>query len=546
MEPRTIVAIEIASSKIKGGVAAVGPDGRITVLAVEEIHGINNVRYGRVQNIREVSGVINEIVRKLENSPAIAPRKITSMALALGGRSLEAVQATASLKYPNECEITDKQIERLTYEATRDFMGDKDIVAKVPRMFYVNNTAVRKAVGTFGETLRGDFMLITCGKETAQNLNRLKFESIENDKVDYILRPTAIADFVLSSDERELGCALVDFGAETTTVSVYKDGTLAFLSTIPMGSRLITLDLMAGLNLTEEAAENFKLTLGTLANGNNPNNNPDSDEINAYIRARAGEIAANIIHQIERSNFSADSLSKVVLVGGGAHLPEFADLLSNQCKMPVRVAEMSPNVAFRIPGRNNIDNIDIVALLATAARFNDWECLSAPIDDSLDSRAVSTITDSHPDVEPDDIDIDDVPESTPQTEALEEPANIRITRIIPGKNTRTVPAEDDPDLLGDDPDDADDDDDQENSRRGGFFNFFRRRKDEEEEQELDEDPFETPENDEVDEDGYDSGEEIDDEIDDDDRNHYGATKAKIERLRNSFCRIFSGNEDNLE
>lgn len=541
MEPRTIVAIEIASSKIKGGVAAVGPDGRITVLAVEEIHGINNVRYGRVQNIREVSGVINEILRKLENSPAIAPRKITSMALALGGRSLEAVQATASLKYPHECEITDKQIERLAYEATRDFMGDKDIVAKVPRMFYVNNTAVRKAVGTFGETLRGDFMLITCGKETAQNLDRLKFETIEHDKVEYILRPTAVADFVLSPDERELGCALVDFGAETTTVSVYKDGTLAFLSTIPMGSRLITLDLMAGLNLTEEAAENFKLTLGTLANGNTNNDNPDTDEINAYVRARAGEIAANIIHQIERSNFSADSLSKVVLVGGGAHLPEFADLLSNQCKMPVRIAEMSTNIAFRIPGRNNIDNIDIVALLATAARLNDWECLSAPIDDDIEQRVAVSIPDA--DDENDDIDdvVDDVAESTPQTEALEEPANIRITRVIPGKATRTVPAEDDPDLLGDDPDDIDDDDEEENSRRGGFFNFFRRRKDEDEEPE--EDPFKSPEEEEADEEPED---EVDEEPEDDDSDHYGATKAKIERLRNSFCRIFTGNEDNLE
>ena len=44
MEARTVVAIEIASSKIKGGIASVDPDGRITVLAVEEIQGNNNVR----------------------------------------------------------------------------------------------------------------------------------------------------------------------------------------------------------------------------------------------------------------------------------------------------------------------------------------------------------------------------------------------------------------------------------------------------------------------------------------------------------------------
>ena len=46
MEPKTVIAIEIASSKIKGAAASVGTDGRLSVLAVEEIPGTNNVRHG--------------------------------------------------------------------------------------------------------------------------------------------------------------------------------------------------------------------------------------------------------------------------------------------------------------------------------------------------------------------------------------------------------------------------------------------------------------------------------------------------------------------
>ena len=89
MEPKTIVAIEIASSKIKGGVATVGPDG-LTVLAIEELPGIGNVRYGRVQNIREVSGMVNEIIRKLEKAPTVSPRAVRAAVVSLGGRSLTA------------------------------------------------------------------------------------------------------------------------------------------------------------------------------------------------------------------------------------------------------------------------------------------------------------------------------------------------------------------------------------------------------------------------------------------------------------------------
>lgn len=68
------------------------------------------------------------------------------------------------------------------------------------------------------------------------------------------MRQSAIADLVLTSDEKKLGCMLVDFGAETTTVSMYKNGTLRYFETLPLGSRNITRDIMS-LNHTEENAE---------------------------------------------------------------------------------------------------------------------------------------------------------------------------------------------------------------------------------------------------------------------------------------------------
>ncbi|MDE6121059.1 MAG: hypothetical protein K2F63_04650, partial [Muribaculaceae bacterium] len=377
MEPRTIVAVEIASSKIKGGVAAVGPDGRLTILAVEEIPGINNVRYGRIQNIREVSAAVNEIIRRFEANPAISPRTVDAVVLSIGGRSLTGVPARASLRFPHECEITDDHVQRLKYEATRDYVGDKNVEASVARMYYVNNSAVRRVVGTFGNTLSGEFMMITCGKETRQNLERLKIDNIDSDSVFFLIRPMAVADLVLTSDEKELGTVLVDFGAETTTVAIYKDSSLAFLSTLPMGSRLITLDLMAGLGITEEAAENFKLTLGN-ADASAPSraDNPNAEEVNAYVRARAAEIAANIINQIDISGYNAESLSNIVLVGGGSRLSEFGSQLSSLAKMNVRLGSIPSGIAFRVAGRNNPDNIDIVALLATASRHPNIDCLS--------------------------------------------------------------------------------------------------------------------------------------------------------------------------
>ena len=268
MEARTIVAIEISSSKLKGAVCAVAerPGSRVpelTVLAVEEIRASNNVRHGRIQNVQEVSSGINEIIRKLENHPAVSPRKVQAVVLPLGGRSLCGIPVSATLHFPSEIEIVSDTIDRLKQEAIKDVISRKTIEAIVPRAFYVNNVEVKNVVGTFGKQLRGDFLLIACSNENRRNLERIKFDTIRPANIHTRLRPIALADFVLGDSEKQLGCVLVDFGAETTTISIYHDGAMNYLSTLPMGSRLITRDLMAGLSLTEERAEDFKRTLGS-------------------------------------------------------------------------------------------------------------------------------------------------------------------------------------------------------------------------------------------------------------------------------------------
>lgn len=384
MEPRNIVAIEIASSKIKGGVARVDASGALTVLAVEEIKALDNVRYGRILNVQEVSSGINEIIRKLQNNPAVAPQKIVGAVVPVGGRSLASIPTGATLHLPGDIEIVADTVNRLKQEALKDVITHKAIEAVLPKAFYVNNVAVTKPVGNYGQTFRGDFVLLVIGPETRRNLERVKLENIPGERLYPRLRATAIADLVLTDSERQLGCALVDFGAETSTVSVYKDGALCHLSTLPMGSRLITRDLMTGLSITEDRAEEFKTSIGNAAFGETRGSGSPADanttEVNNFVQARAGEIAANIVHQILQSGFKTSELpAGIILTGGGARLRNFDNVLSAQSKMSVRQASMPPVVEFRSSFDRTPENIDIVALLWAGARSPKVaDCLYTP------------------------------------------------------------------------------------------------------------------------------------------------------------------------
>lgn len=440
MEAKTLVAIEIASSKIKGAVATVGTDGIIKVIAVEQLISNNGVRYGRVQNVKDVSAAVNEIIHKLENNKAVYPRKIQAVTLSLGGRSLAGAPASATLEFLKETEINDRAVNRLKADAAKDFVGNKEITEIIARNYFVNNVQVKEAVGTVGKSLRGEFLLLTCSRENRQNLDRLKFDTICAGNLNYVLRPLAIADAVLNDDDRQLGCVLVDFGAETTTVSIYQNGSLVYLATLPMGSRLITRDLMTGMTLTESAAEDLKIRKGSAGSNPTPQDR-EASEANNFVRARAGEIAANIVHQIELSGVETSTLGAgIVLVGGGSKLHEFRNLLSAQSHMALKFGKLPSNVVFADPTEESSDNIDVVAILLNKAR--DFEA-----EDCLSPNPVAEMPQEYSTGEPTFYTKEDGIYEEPKTAAEEEP----VEEYKPYGGRRVI-SESDDDLLKDDDD----------------------------------------------------------------------------------------------
>lgn len=372
MDTRYIVAIEIGSSKVKGIVASVGELKDINVIAVEEARLDDCTRYGKILNVQEVSAHVNDIIRKIENNPRISPRKVTDIFISVGGRSLSTAKAQSQRSFPTPVDITAETIKRLENDASFGLVTDKTNLAMLPFSFYLDNQEVKKVVGMVGKSVRAIFTAIVISPSIIDNLKRLK---IDGRNIHFIIRPTALADLVLTSSEKQVGCALVDFGAETTTVTIYKDQVLQQIITLPIGSRNITRDLMIGLSMTEESAEAAKMRTGVALSGDEK---LSSDiEINNYISARAGEIIANIMHQIEVNGFKPQTLKAgIILTGGGARLNNFDRLVEAQTKMPVRVAAIDSSLQFK---GNNLDknsNIDILAIAKNATEKFDIDCLS--------------------------------------------------------------------------------------------------------------------------------------------------------------------------
>lgn len=373
MEEKLIVALEIGSSKVKGAIGAVEPTGTLTVKAIEEEKLTDSVRYGLIRNVAEVSEAITEVIKRLESREP--GRTISGVYLSIGGRSLMSQVVEIERRLPAEMEITSAMIEDISKDALQHPLEDRKVVDVTPREFRVDNAPTTRPVGTYGHHLQAKLNVISLRNQIWRNLNHVVRERLNLRINDFFVRQIVEADLVLLTDEKRLGCVLVDFGAETTTISIYKHGVLQYLATLPMGSRNITRDITT-LNHLEERAEELKIAGGNaqpLAEQSAPGSGytggaRDYADINNFVSARAGEIIANIAARIKAAGFSAELLpAGIVIVGRGARLTNFNQRLQAETGMKVRAGVPGAKVRINDSRITPSDAVDVISILAAAS-----------------------------------------------------------------------------------------------------------------------------------------------------------------------------------
>lgn len=381
MSERYIVAIEIGSSKIRGAVGIADEAGMVDVIAAEEEKLIDSVRYGCIQNV-DVSNAVERICNRLESYPRLKDATIVGVYVGLGGKSLSSKIVEVSTTLPAEMEITAGLVADLKTKAGALVAEGREVADVAPVRFTIDNKVQVNPVGVYGLQLGARMAVISCIPQIKRMLRRVLSERLGLNINGYIVRPLAEAAMVLTDDERRLGCMFVDFGAETTTVAIYKNGAPVYLVTLPMGSRNITLDLTS-LNYIEERAEEIKRVSGNaiLQEGiRRPGaDGIDYTEVNNYVHARAAEIVQNIIAQIGYAGLkSSDLPSGIIIVGGGARLRGFNDLLNKQSEMPVRMGAVQGPVRISDSQVRAADELDVISILLAASKLPDAECVEFP------------------------------------------------------------------------------------------------------------------------------------------------------------------------
>ena len=300
-----IAAIELGSSKVTGIAGKKNSDGSMQVLAYAKEDSSSFIRKGIIYNLNKTAQSLTSIINRLEGD---LKESIAKVYVGVSGQSLRTVRNVVSRDLKEETLISQELVDSICDENLEIPLIDMDILDVAPQEFKIDNYLPDTPVGVLGNHIEGRFLNIVARASIKNNLERC-FEQAKIKIADLLIAPLVTANAVLSESERRSGCALVDFGADTTTISVYKSNILRFMTVLPLGGNSITRDITS-LRIEEEEAERLKITYADATyeeEGEERATCPLEDgertielgTLNNIIGARVEEIIDNVWNQIQ-------------------------------------------------------------------------------------------------------------------------------------------------------------------------------------------------------------------------------------------------------
>ena len=147
------------------------------------------------------------------------------------------------------------------------------------------------------------------------------------------------AESVLSNDQKELGVCLIDIGAGTTDITVYKKGAILFSKVLPYAGDLITESIAMSLKIPSFQAEQIKVKYGSAISDdisdeilkirgleNNKELEISKKALCEIIEQNLSTILRNCISTIEQNGLQDSIGTGLVLTGGTANLENITKL----------------------------------------------------------------------------------------------------------------------------------------------------------------------------------------------------------------------------
>jgi cell division protein FtsA len=227
----------------------------------------------------------------------------------------------------------------------------QQILHVIPMGYTVDGlSGVRNPLGLAGKLIEVDSHVVMGDAVVLQNT----VKAVETKDVfvkSLVLQGIASAEATLTGDEREMGVVMLDIGAGTTDVVIYRQGAPWFSDVLPIGAQSLTRDLAAALGSSLNVSEDIKINHGSVY----PDHVPEEDEVEIPemkdhwqrpiprtalaepLNARMTEILKMAITRMRQAGLQDWPIGGMVLTGGGSQMEGLPELVEELVGGPVRI-----------------------------------------------------------------------------------------------------------------------------------------------------------------------------------------------------------------
>ena len=342
-----ITSLDIGSSAIKGLVVQRIADNQALGVLTHFSLPSDGLRKGTVIDSDNVSEQLRKVILKLKTISK--PHKLADVYVNINGSHISSRESHGAVAISRaDQKVSFEDIERVNEEAKNiNLPFNEEILEIFPTEYIVDNQAGLPEI----EGMKGIKLEVRALAVSAFSLYQKKLVdavlNADTNIAEVIISPLAASRAVLTPQQKELGVAMIDIGAETTGITVYEQKKLIHLAVLPVGSANITRDIAIALQTDIDIAEAIKKKFGAHLFKNKRKQEKidvsdgeifefDSKKMVKAGKARVSEILSLVSKELKKIKKEQGLPSGIVLTGGGSNLSGLVGFAKEQLKLPIK------------------------------------------------------------------------------------------------------------------------------------------------------------------------------------------------------------------
>ena len=393
--PHPLVAVELGSHGVRSMAVERTEQGWLHVLGAEASNRNTCVERGVVTNTSNAGYGIGECLKLLSNR--IQHPQLTKAFVALGGRSMKVVEVDSRRNQVIRNEVPQYLLEEMDAECKQKIEERNphvSVLALIPYAYVLDGVLQEHEPESHQRAAEVvvKYVAFVGAKELEQKVLD-SFVRVPKHIEHTYARPDALLCALASDEDLMNGCAILDMGAQTTTLTVFKDNKYVYNKVVSQGGYDVTRDIEQW-GISFAYAERLKCNYGTPLMDEGSANRcvrvPDPNAPEGVVLLRFGDVVNTIVARLNQIlsplmndlQTYEDSIGVLYITGGASMLNGMEQYIQGLTAIPVMYGSHAAWLDENTPDEYYAPNYSsLIGTLILGAMYREKHPMAEPVDD---------------------------------------------------------------------------------------------------------------------------------------------------------------------